>query len=367
VLKRFAETVSQGGHPVYRQVLDALKLRLRRPPVGISEYFDHGIWHRSITPELRDQFIGWRQSALLDQTLNLNPSRVLANDKLITCLILQAKGLAIPEPVATYSLQGRAIAHEQKLPTLDAVRRFLAEDFYPFYVKPISGGYGRHVLGVETREGENLRLMDGSLLAVDDFLKPFEFKPYQGMLFQRPLKAHADIASVTGTDAVSCVRFICLIAPSGPVIHTAFWKITVGKNMLDNFSHGHFGNNLGAIDLASGKITRAISKVGPGGEVSQHAGTGRALVGFTLPEWQRAVDLVLQASAHFPGLRLQNWDVAMCREGPVLIELNTESEMDLPQAISGRGLMDDHMQQLLAEIAEGDAAVKASIASRPES
>lgn len=364
---RFAETLACGGHAIHRQVLDALKLRFRRLPVGVSEYFDYGVWHQSITPELRDQFIGWRQSALLDQTLNLNPSRILANDKVITCLILQVMGFAIPEPVATYSPQARTIGHEKSLLTLDAVRRFLLEDIYPFYVKPISGGYGRHVLGVKAREGERLRLLDGSSLAVDDFLKPFEFKPYQGMIFQRPLVAHSDIANVTGTNAVSCVRFICLVTPSGPVIHTAFWKITVGNNMLDNFSHGHFGNCLGAIDVERGTVTRAISRMGPGGEISQHPGTGRALVGFELPQWRRSVELVLEASAHFPGLRLQNWDVAICPDGPVLVELNTESELAVPQGITGRGLMDDRMQKLLAEIAQGDAAVKASIASRPES
>ena len=35
-------------------------LRLRRPPIGLGEYFDYGIWHRSVTPQLRDEFIGWR-------------------------------------------------------------------------------------------------------------------------------------------------------------------------------------------------------------------------------------------------------------------------------------------------------------------
>jgi hypothetical protein len=41
----------------------------------------------------------------------------------------------------------------------------------------------------------------------------------------------------------------------------------------------------------------------------------------------RAVELVKSASANFPGLRLQNWDVAP--EGPVLLELMDQRPRDI--------------------------------------
>jgi hypothetical protein len=337
---------------------------LRRPPIGIGEYFDYGIGHKSITPALRDEFIGWRHSKALDQRLNAGSSRVLANDKLINYMMLRAQGYPIPEPVATYSPSGRRIGVEPLLRSLDEVRAFLEQDSYPFYVKPISAGYGRDVRGVTGRDGKYLKLMDGSSITIDDFLVPFRFAPYQGMLFQRPLKAHPSIAELTGTAAISCVRFICFATPEGPIIHTAFWKITVGNNMLDNFSHGHFGNCLGAVDLVLGQITRVIAHIGPQGAVENHPTTGKQLVGFTLPHWLQAIALVKSVSANFPGLRLQNWDVAFCPDGPVLVELNTESELAVPQAISGRGLMDQRLRAILSEIASNDARVKASIQSR---
>ena len=206
-------------------------------------------------------------------------------------------------------------------------------------------------------------LLDGSAISRQDFLAPFHRLPYGGMLFQRPLRAHAAITELTGTEAISCIRFICLVTPAGPVIHTAFWKITTGRNMLDNFSHGDFGNCLGAIDLDAGVISRVIARTGPGGAVECHPTTGKAVVGFVLPDWTRAKDLVLSASAHFPGLRLQNWDVALCPDGPVLVELNTESELGVPQAISGRGLMDQRLRQLVSDIAGGDERRRLAVRS----
>lgn len=336
-------------------------LRLRRPAIGLGEYFDYGIWQRSVTPQLRDEFIGWRQSAELDQKLNQESSRLLANDKLITYLLLQSLSFPIPSPIATFTSDSRRIGDEIALNTLDSVRDILTQDIYPFYVKPISGGFGRDVIGVSCRDGDKLRLMDDSSISIEDFLKPFSFRPYRGMLIQQPIKAHPEISFLTGTEAVSCIRFICFLTPTGPVIHTAFWKVTVGKNMLDNFSHGHFGNCLASINVDDGLVTHAISRMGPGGKIENHPGTNQPLVGFSLPDWHKAVELVKAASSNFPGLRLQNWDVACTPDGPVLVELNTESELAVPQAISGRGLMDHRLRKILDDIASDDEVLRTAV------
>lgn len=353
-----------GGKSPQRQMVEAIRLRLKKSPVGISEYFDYGIWHDSISPSMCNDFIGWKTSGELDNMLNNDQSRVLANDKLINHLILKSAALPSPVPLATYTKTGRRIGSEKRLRTEDEVREFLREDIYPFYVKPIAAGYGRGVMGVSGREGDALTLFDGTTVTADKFMEPFSFAPYRGMLFQKPLIAHPSISDLTGTLAISCVRFICFVTASGPVIHTAFWKITAGRNMLDNFSHGDYGNCLGQIDVATGKIGRAISKMGPGGLITDHPTTGKPLVGFQLPDWDAAVQLVKTASGSFPGLRLQNWDVALCPGGPVLVELNTESELGVPQAISGRGLMDTRLRDILSEIAADNARHRAATSSQ---
>lgn len=354
------------GKPFWKQALEAISLRLSKLPVGISEYFEYGIYRQEITPAKRREFIGWRESLFLDRWLNADYSRVLANDKLMNYLVLHAAGCPIPVPIASFSPSGRRIANECVLRTLDEVRCFLNDDYYPYYVKPISAGYGRGVLGVRRKEGEYLRLLDDSLVSVNDFLKPFSFTPFGGMLFQKPLTAHPAISAITGSPAVCCVRFICFVTPKGPVIHTAFWKVTAGRNMLDNFTHGTFGNCLASLDVDRGVVVRAIAKLGPGGAVVCHPSTGKNLVGFALPDWEKAVALVCSATKHFPGLHLQNWDVALCPEGPVLLELNTESELAIPQAISGRGLKDKQLQAILGEIASNEEIRRQHLASGPD-
>jgi hypothetical protein len=352
-----------GNKPLARQLSEACRLRFGKYAVGISEYFDYGISRQSVTPAMCNEFIGWKQSAELDSRLNARPSRVLANDKLINHVILQAAGLPSPTPLATYTGCGRRVGSEPLLTTRADVLAFLRGDVYPFYVKPISAGYGRGVMGVSGRDGDTLELFDGTTATIEQFMKPFDFEPYRGMLFQKPLAAHPAIAALTGTQAISCVRFICFVTSQGPVLHTAFWKITAGKNMLDNFAHGDYGNCLGAIDIASGTIVRAIAKLGPGGVIGQHPSTGQPLIGFALPDWERAVALVKAACVNFPGLRLQNWDVALCPQGPVLLELNTESELGVPQAISGAGLMDLRLRDILRQMDVDDHLHRSAVRS----
>lgn len=352
-----------GNKSLATQLSEALRLRFGKYAIGISEYFDYGISQRSVTPAMRDEFIGWKQSGELDRQLNNVQSRVLANDKLVNHVILLAARLPCPAPLASYTASGRRVGSERVLKTREDVQEFLSGDVFPFYVKPISAGYGRGVMGVTGYSDGMLTLFDGTTVTLHKFMQPFDFLPYRGMLFQRPLMAHPAIVGLTGTHAISCVRFICFVTSQGPVIHTAFWKITSGKNMLDNFSHGDYGNCLGAIDQASGKIVRAIAKMGPGGIIENHPTTGKRIIGFQLPDWDRAVDLVKAATANFPGLRLQNWDVALCPDGPVLLELNTESELGVPQAISGTGMMDQRLRDILHQVDVDNQAHRAAVRS----
>lgn len=354
------------GKSLFRQFLEAARLRLRPSPIGFSEYFDYGIWDAALDEEQQRRFIGWRESQVLDRKLNDQHSRVLANDKLITYQLLSQQGLPIPRPLATYSATGRRIAEETTLHSADELRDYLLSAPYPFFVKPIAAGYGRGALAVSAFRDGLIELCDGDRITFADFFSPFTFPPFHGMLLQECLTAHPDLQRLTGSRFISCARLICLIVDGRCQIHTAFLKVITGRNILDNFSHGDYGNCLARIEPTTGILTHAISHLGPGGEITHHPTTGEPLPGFSLPDWQEVIRLVMEASRLFPGLRLQNWDVACTDRGPVLIELNTESELAVPQAISRRGLKDGRLKALLARCAAEDAAMLAAKKSGAE-
>jgi hypothetical protein len=81
--------------------------------------------------------------------------------------------------------------------------------------------------------------------------------------------------------------------------------------------------------------------------VKVHPDTGKPITRVILPDWQDAVKICLSTATALPGLRLQNWDLAICRTGPLLIEVNFRGAVDLPQYAYRTGLLDTELRHYL--------------------
>ena len=77
-----------------------------------------------------------------------------------------------------------------------------------------------------------------------------------------------------------------------------------------------------SIERETGRIQRAAM---PNGEpVTQHPDTGAPIVGIDLPFWQESVELVRRAhAAAFPRFAFLGWDIALTKDGPILLETNS--------------------------------------------
>ncbi len=351
VSRMAADARARTGKSRLSQFLEILKLRLSPRALGLTEYYDLRLFDDSLYGGTsKASFIGRRYSTFLDRSLNASHSRVLANDKVITYALLARFGFPIPLTHAIFNRKGRFIGDEKRLATLEDVRAFLRFDApYPVFVKPVCGTYGRGALGISAylQDSDQFRLLDGTLTGMDELLADFEFEPYDGKLLQEVLIPHGEIAEITGP-RISCIRVIVVVVGTIPRIHTAFWKVVAGSNMTDNFSLGRHGNLIAAVDVKTGTVGNTIGGLGPAADpVVCHPTTGRTLQGFRLPHWDRVVELCLAVAPHFPGLCLQNWDVAICEDGPVLMEVNTEADLGIPQAVTHSGMLNELMLDAL--------------------
>ena len=136
------------------------------------------------------------------------------------------------------------------------------------------------------------------------------------------------------------------LGKDGAEILHAIWKIPVGDNVADNFWRE--GNMLGLVDAESGRVTRVVQGVGPDHrQVETHPDTGARIIGADLPDWDALTSLCLKHAASLSGLRLQAWDIAMCPEGPVAMEVNIGGDFNLPQLAAGAGLLDERFRKFL--------------------
>ena len=65
--------------------------------------------------------------------------------------------------------------------------------------------------------------------------------------------------------------------------------------------------------------------------------------------WSETVDYCVRAAKLFSGLRLQHWDIAICPEGPIALEVNVEGGVDVHQLAGRRGFLDRDLKKILLE------------------
>jgi hypothetical protein len=220
---------------------------------------------------------------------------------------------------------------------------------YPLFLKPSRGKHGVGAVAVVgfNKDKRTVTVADGHDLAIEAHLGSERVRRFGG-LFQEHLRPHPDVRVVCG-ERLASVRLVIVLCRDGPQLFTAVMKIPTGTNMIDNFHHGETGNPLGQIDLDTGTVTRVV---GPARATpASHPDTGRRLIGAQLPYWPTVVRTTMTGARALPAVRWQNWDIALCPDGPVALELNANADLDLIQYASGVGLDDARLRRFLEGIA----------------
>ncbi len=197
--------------------------------------------------------------------------------------------------------------------TLSQLEQFL-KDKHAIFVKPIEGSSGVGVTKVLASEwAEDIPAFYERVLAMGI------------SIVEDCVVQHAHMASLCPT-SVNTVRIATLLGEKQQGIVYAFLRIGNGK-VMDNVDCGGMAAR---VDLESGKLlTVAADK--QGNVFSQHPMTGTEIIGFTLPYFEEAKQMCLEAMQLVPQLRYVAWDVALTEKGPRLIEGNSFPSHAVPQ------------------------------------
>jgi len=351
-LWRYARLVSRThGKSLPRQAAEILRLRFGPQRIGLTEYYEFELFDDSLfDTNHRNRFIGNRYGVYLDHVLNDAAWYATSHDKIVNYQILAHLGFRIPPPIATYNRFGRRIGNEPVLEDIDSLLLFLNRTKpYPFFIKPIHGYCGVASFGIQSIETctRVVELINGESIPLDALTREILYEPHGGMLLQSVLRPPAAVAEVFG-ERLSTFRIVVLLTESGPMIHFVIWKLARYHNMTDNFSYGVNGNMQGWLDPDTGTLERVIKAFWPHNqEILDHPDTGGRMQGYVVPGWDQVRDAVLAAAVHFPGIKLQSWDVALCEEGPVLVELNTNGNVEIPQLIGRKPFLNSSARGIL--------------------
>jgi hypothetical protein len=219
---------------------------------------------------------------------------------------------------------------------------------YPFFSKPaVDTAFSLGTLRVDALDpaSDVLTRNAGERFSVDEFVEALDPYAERGYLFQEVKHPHERIREICG-DRLATVRMMVMMSKAGPEIYRVVWKIPAGPHVSDNYWRG---NLAAAVEVDTGRVTRVVTGGGHEfREIERHPDTGVPIKGVAIPEWARAKELCLSAASTISGLWLQAWDIGICPEGPVLIEVGHVGDFRLPQIAAGVGLLDERFREYLA-------------------
>ena len=196
---------------------------------------------------------------------------------------------------------------------IERVTRNLLDDVLPpgassLFVKPAKGSHGRGVVKVT---GDTISRIEWSdLVGVD-------------MIVQETVDQHHGLSRIA-PDTLNTMRITTYRAQGKGAIVGSAWTRFGRKGMSADNATG--GGLFMGVDIKEGVTTGlGQTKFDHGGQLySHHPDTGRLLTNILIPKFGEAMEMAM-APANAIDYPIVGWDMAISKEGPVLIEGNAGS------------------------------------------
>lgn len=169
-------------------------------------------------------------------------------------------------------------------------------------------------------------------LNMEDFASADEFVKYvreKGFGVLEDVIENHPVLDEVNPYALNTMRMITLIGDDGkPNLLYAAQKFGLGQRIVDVFGmHAPIDLETGILNYPFHSGDTRHDK----GLMTEHPITHKKVVGLQIPYWQEAKDMILEASMVVPQFRYVGWDVAVTKDGPLIIEGNNYTAYDYMQ------------------------------------
>jgi hypothetical protein len=335
---------SDAGVPLTRQVLEMLLLRIAAGKLRPDDYYKLRVYRKQLSFEEKRKYMS--NHAIPHELFRR--WEIVASDKLLTYGILSSFGVVIPK---THAVCHSFREHDncRSLKTVPELESYLRDEApYPIVAKPVHGVFSRDVCLLERYDPRS----DTVVLAEEVAARPEHLARRflslgAGYLLQEQIRPHVEIRERIG-ERICTLRVIIMLDGNEPRLILATWKINIGDNVADNYWRE--GNLLAELDQVTGVVLRCMTGLGPKYRlVESHPRSGKLLIGFQVPHYAAAINLVMHACRPFPGLPIQAWDIAITDDGPVPLEVNAVGSLFIPQLVNQKGLWNGDFRRFIEQ------------------
>jgi len=206
-------------------------------------------------------------------------------------------------------------------------------------IKPILGHAGRGIL-LATKNQNIIKIISGNSendladFAIDDVY-----------IIQEVVTQDKRISNISSS-SINTIRVVTLYTKSNEVIViSSTMRFGVGKSYVDNWSAG--GIAVGVVHETGRLKEVAYDKYG--NQHLEHPVSKVIFENFQIPMWELVVQTAVKVQEACPFYKLLGMDIAVSKDGPVLIEVNANSDIVFQEQTSGPLLKDKRVLLGFAE------------------
>lgn len=187
--------------------------------------------------------------------------------------------------------------------------------------------------------GIGVRRIESKGLNVDQFLKECMSDEKCHYILEEPLQEIESLQEFHPW-SINTIRVVTLYDTTHDKVHFMNARLRMGnnKNNVDNFHFEGIGAN---IDIETG-IINGVGYDTHNKTYLIHPLTGKQIIGFKIPEWEKCKQFIEKAAKRMPTVRYVGWDLVIRPDGEMcLIEANDNADHDFQQ-LHNKGLWKEY-------------------------
>ncbi len=332
--------------PLYAMLVEIIRLWFRdgaRP----AHYFSYPLYRRD-SPANIYAYVGGKNIGQVYDRINDPLWTSVLNNKISFDLFFRQMDIRLPKQVG-FNIRNQFFIGDDVIRVSDrqqllAVLELLVNNssIASIFGKPTGGLQGRGCFKFDLSNISELLVKRGRELLKGDYV-------YQEVIDQHPKMAELHSSSV------NTLRIDTYRTDEGEVgVMSAFARMGASKSCIDNASAG--GCFVG-VNLEQGTLMRNGYTMPKYGfcNLERHPDTEVVFDGFVIPFFQEAIMVAKRAAEMIP-VSAVGWDIAISRDGPILIEGNAPYHAGLSEMVYGgywrnpvfRRLIADHAPEMIS-------------------
>lgn len=246
-------------------------------------------------PEVRAKFVNDNERRHFSELMNLSKNDHIFYDKENTYNLFKKYYL-------------RDVIRINKNCSISEFKKFAIK--HPCFIcKPIDGGCGTGIQIVNTSNLSSFEKLYNSLI-----------EEYEEKCIAEELIEQVGILKELHPSSVNTLRMPTIYYPNRVDVIHPFLRVGQRGNITDNAGSGGI---ICPVD-SNGIVVAAADEFG--NSFTIHPDSKKELIGFKVPMWNEAVELVKELALYVPTNKYCSWDLALTEKGWILVEANAKGQ-----------------------------------------